>query len=248
MPVGPQRRGPESFGFTPNNPGLRPGGPPPPGGIPPVNPPAPPPPPVVPTPGFSNRTTNYNDLRTNHPGYVRPPDSPNGRNNPEITLSDLTKRAQARFDYFYKPVQQSVINSLGKSNVQPIKQGTAQGFARMRQKAHRQQSRYGITRTPLEKREFDRRVKREKTLGVGSATNEARLDEKQRNDNLRREMINIGRGVASTATDTFADSAGLHAQREANNNAADAQAKASRNQTYSAVGTMIANMIIQAYF
>ncbi len=197
--------------------------------------------------GLSSRTRSLSDLRANYPGFNPTPVTHKPRD-PSGTLAQVVRRDQARFDFFNRPVQQDVIGSLNDSTiVDDARREANDGFVKANSRSLRQQRRFGLQRSAVQQREFNRASGRERSLNQNATVNEARIEQKERNDGLRRELINIGRGVASDATDNLGESAALQSQREANNRNAKAAKKAQNTQTAAAVGSAVLTAILSYY-
>ena len=183
------------------------------------------------------RTTNSTEFAQNYPGFQQGSVNYNP-NNPSRTLADIVGREDARFEYFYEPMIDTVLDELNDTSiVDNARKNADAAFERSADRSLRQQSRYGVNMSPAQQAEFERRKKFEKALNKDATVNDARLDLKQRNDNLRRQLIDIGRGVADTATGGLSAAANNQAAREAQNAAADAQHDAARTATTTSLAT-----------
>lgn len=148
--------------------------------------------------------------------------------NPSQTFADITRREQHRYERNYIPVENAVIGSLGdRSVIDEARDNATAGFEGLQGRQDRSLRRYGVSLDPLQQQETQRRAGMGKSLTYDSAVNDAELYQRERNDSLRNELINVGRGVAQEANAGFAEASGLQAQRDANNRAAKAQSKAS---------------------
>lgn len=177
------------------------------------------------------RSQDLGEVQANHPGFRLPPVNYNS-SDPDAILAQVIKRDQAIYNHFYRPVQQDVIASLNDTSiVDDTREAILSGQADQPARAQRTLRRYGQQMTPIQAAQAERRAAFDQALEFDSGVNEARIDLKERNDSLRRELINIGRGVAGDATSGLGEAAGLQAQREANNRNARAAARAQNYQT-----------------
>lgn len=188
--------------------------------------------------GLSQRTTSTDELAANYPDFNQTPIS-NNPNDPSQTLADIIRREEERYNYFYTTVEDELADSLqDTSTVQSARETADTGFDGLRARQQRQNSRYGLTQTAVAQREFDRRADIGKTLNFDASVNDARLEQKERSDGLRRQLIDIGRGVAGTATEGLTSAANNQTQREANNANAKAQSRAQTTQTIGSLGAL----------
>lgn len=161
-----------------------------------------------------------------------------------MTFAAITDREQQRLEQLYYPVENEVVRSLNDTSiVDAAREDATRGFDNLEARNNRSLRRYGVQLTPVQQREMQRTAGLGRALTYDEAVNTAELAQRTRNDGLRRELINIGRGVASQAQSSFAEATSLQRQREANNDAISAQNRAAAVST---VGNL-ASTAIMAY-
>jgi hypothetical protein len=174
----------------------------------------------------------------NYPGY-RPGSIDFDERNPQNSLAQIIERDQLTFDFFYNPVISDVISSLQDTSiVDTAREGADAAFDKGEARSLRQMSRYNVNMSPAAQKQFNLRQQLSKTLNKDAVVNDARLDLKERNDGLRRQLIDIGRGVADTASSGLTSASRNQAQREANNRNAEAAKDAQNTQTAASVAQM----------
>lgn len=109
------------------------------------------------------------------------------------------------------------------------------------QMANRNASRYGVQLTPAQMREQGRGLQRANTLGSIQALSDARIAQREANQRLLSDLINIGQGVARSSQSSLGEAANLASQRRQAYENARAQSKAN---TYSTIGNLGAAAII----
>jgi hypothetical protein len=107
--------------------------------------------------------------------------------------------------------------------------------------AGRNVSRFGGQLTPAQQQQQQAGLQRSNTLGSIQALGDARIAQREANQRLLSDLINIGQGVARSSQAGLSNAAGLANQREQAYNNAKAQSKA---QTYSTIGGLGAAAII----
>jgi hypothetical protein len=199
--------------------------------------------PMLGGPGSSARSHSREDMAANHPGFNPQPIRFNP-NDPSQTLTDVLAREEQRYNYFYRPVEDELIASLRDTSIiDNARENANAGFGQAAERAARQRSRYGVQQSALEEQQSAAQQAMQQALNFDSTVNDARLEQQERNDGLRRQLIDVGRGFAGDAMSGLSSAAGNQAQRDAANAAARAQHKA---QNIGTVGT-IASAALMAF-
>lgn len=169
-------------------------------------------------------------------------------NNPSGALGELTRREIARYDQLVVPAQQELINSLyDTSIVDDAKANAGEGFDAARARAERHRRRYGLRATGAAEQEAVRASQRQEALDYDSSVNEARIEQKTRNDNIRRDLIDVGRGIAANASSGLGAAADNQSYREAAADQARTQRRAQNQQTATALATTVLTYVLAAY-
>lgn len=109
--------------------------------------------------------------------------------------------------------------------------------------AERNLSRYGGQLTPAQMQQQGRSLQRNTTLGSIQALSDARIAQREANQRLLSDLINIGQGVNRASQSQLGQAAADQSSREQ----AYRNAKASsRAQTYQTVGTLASAAILAA--
>jgi hypothetical protein len=192
----------------------------------------------------TQRTTNLSQLQTNYPSLRSMTAIPDASTDPQAALSAITKRDWERYQALYSPVEDQIIGSLQDSSiVTDARQQAANAFADRDTRTLREQRRYGLSMDPAAQAYQDNVNAMDSRLYGDSKINESRIEQKERNDGLRRALIDIGRGVAGTANSGLGDAASSQAQRNASNIAAKS-AFNQQNTQMGAAAIMAAMMFI----
>ena len=91
-------------------------------------------------------------------------------------------------------------------------------------------SRYGGIQTPLQRQELARKAKLQEATTSASLINDSRLDQNERDTNLRTGLINYYRGVQGSSLQGLSEAAGMQTSRDNQTEMLKAQQKASRTQ------------------
>tara|TARA_R100001163_G_C5066592_1_gene205124 strand:+ start:4050 stop:4685 length:636 start_codon:yes stop_codon:yes gene_type:complete len=112
------------------------------------------------------------------------------------------------------------------------------------QVAERNLSRYGANLTPAQRRQQQRGLQRASTLGSIQALSDARIAQREANQALLSDLINIGQDLNRSSQSQLGSAAGDANQRKQAYDQAKAQSKA---QTYSMAGSLASSAIIAAF-
>lgn len=186
------------------------------------------------------RSLSYQQVLSNYPGFKQSPITYDN-NDPSKTLASISDREMERFQFFYRPVQQDVIRSLQDTSiVDDARRDLSSAFEGRQARTEREMRRFGLTADPATRAYMDQNAAMDRSLHTDSTMNEARLEQKERNDGLRRSLIDIGRGYSDISQSGLADAASNQAQRDAANRQAKAAGKA---QNYQLAATALAAMM-----
>lgn len=153
------------------------------------------------------------------------------------TLAANARAEDERYQELYRPVNQALMDELDENRLLTAAQdsvddtyGTGYTDTKTLARAKREAGRQGVT---IDATSW-KRVEREAELGnaedITYSLSQARTDQRTYNDNLRQELINIGRGVATSGTNMLKDAANMETNRNITNANAAAQQKAARTQ------------------
>lgn len=99
----------------------------------------------------------------------------------------------------------------------------------------RNRSRYGGSLTATQASERDRAIGRASSLGTNNAVNNARIAQKEANQGLMSDLINIGQGVNRASATQMQSAADMHSAR---NNAYTANKAAHKSSTISTIASL----------
>ena len=110
--------------------------------------------------------------------------------------------------------------------------------------AGRNLRRYGGQLTPAQQREQSRGLQRSNTLGSIQALSDARIAQREANQNLMFDLINIGQGVNRSSLSQLGTAGENAVMRKNAFEQAKAQSKAQRNSMIGSMGTALAAFLI----
>lgn len=150
-------------------------------------------------------------------------------------------------DSLYDPLLTDTAGQVGNSNmVQSAFWDTAIQQARSQGISERNRERYGQNLSPA-MQEYQRSSRvRDNALQMSNNVNNARLDEYEYDNSLRRGMINIGRQQMNDAAAGAGIASGSQAQRETAGDAAQAAHKAQQQQNAAAAASAILTIAVLA--
>ena len=164
---------------------------------------------------------------------------------PEKTYANITRQEYLDYVSQYRDFEEQMITEsqtdtslidASRENAQ-IASGIAQGVS------DRNASRYGAALTPAQAQEQRRALERGNTLVSIQSVNDARIAQRELNQNKLADLINIGQGVNRSSLSQMGSAAANATQRK---NAYDSAKAASKAQTMSTVGSLGA-MAIMAF-
>ena len=167
--------------------------------------------------------------------------------NPDKAFADLTRREYEDFVRNYGSFEDQAIRKAqtDTSLIDQAKEDIAGASALTADIQQRNIGRYGGALTAVQQQQMDGALQRGNTLGGIQAMNDARIDQKELNQSMMADLINIGQGVNRSSQSQLGQSAANATQRKNAYQAAKAQSKAA---TYQAVGGLASAAIIAMAF
>ena len=165
---------------------------------------------------------------------------------PDKVFADITRQEYLDYVKNFREFEQELIQkaTTDTSLIDYAREDAATSAERTSQIAQRNLSRYGAALTPAQQQEMQRSIGRGTTLGGIQSVSDARIAQRDANQKLLGDLINIGQGVNRTSLAQL----GSAAQDATMRNNAYKQARASHKaQTAQAVGGL-ASMAIMAAF
>ena len=111
--------------------------------------------------------------------------------------------------------------------------------------AARNRQRYGANLTPAQQQEMERGLTRANNLGLAQSVNDARIAQRELNQGVISDLINIGQGVNRSSLNQMQSAAQNATQRK---NAYEQARAASKAQTYSTIGSLASAAIFAFAF
>ncbi len=166
---------------------------------------------------------------------------------PEKAYADMTRQQYLDYVKNYQPFELALIEKAknDKSLIESARKDVATASTLATGVASRNAQRFGYNLSPDAAREQELRLQRANTLGGIQSVNDAKLAQRDANDQLMANLINIGQGLNRSANSQL----GSAAQDAAARNAAYKSAKAaSKAQTYSTIGSLASTAILAFAF
>jgi len=167
--------------------------------------------------------------------------------NPDKAFADLTRREYEDFVRNYGSFENQAIRKAqtDTSLIDQAKEDIAGASALTADIQQRNIGRYGGELTAVQQQQMDGALQRGNTLGGIQAMNDARIDQKELNQSMMADLINIGQGVNRSSQSQLGQSAANATQRKNAYQAAKAQSKSA---TYQAVGGLASAAILAFAF
>jgi len=165
---------------------------------------------------------------------------------PEATYAAITRQDYVDYVNNYRPYEEQLLDKAKNdtSLIDAAREDSAAAPEVMRQSAARSVSRFGANLTPAQLQQQERGLQRQNTLGGIQAISDARIAQRENNQALMSDLINIGQGVnRSSLSQLGSEAANANARGQAYDSA-KAQSKA---QTYSTIGTLGSAAIMAAF-
>jgi len=166
---------------------------------------------------------------------------------PEATYAGITRQDYVDYVGNYRPYEEQLLDKAQNdtSLIDAAREDSAAAPEAVRQSSARNVSRFGANLTPAQLQQQERGLQRQSTLGGIQAVSDARIAQRENNQALMSDLINIGQGVnRSSLSQLGSEAANANARGQAYDNA-KAQSKA---QTYSTIGTLGSAAIMAAFF
>ncbi len=162
---------------------------------------------------------------------------------PEQTYADISRRDYMNFLRNYSGFEKDLVDQAQNdtSLIDAAREDSAAAAGLASGIADRNASRFGVQLTPAQRQQQQRSLNRANTLGSIQALGDARIAQRETNQRLLSDLINIGQGVNRSSQAGLSNAAGLANQRKQAYDNAKAQSKA---QTYSTIGGLGAAAII----
>ena len=165
---------------------------------------------------------------------------------PDKVFAQITRQEYQDYVKNFREFEQELIQkaTTDTSLIDYAREDAATSRQRTTDIAQRNLSRYGAQLTPAQQQEMNRGIERGTTLGGIQGVSDARISQRDANQRLIADLINIGQGVNRTSLAQL----GSAAQDATARNNAYRQARASHKaQTYSAIGSLGATAILAAF-
>nr|WP_273424929.1 hypothetical protein [Halomonas sp.] len=165
---------------------------------------------------------------------------------PEQTYADITRGEYNNYIRDYRQFELDAIRraTTDTSLIDSAREDSAQAGQIAREVAQRNLSRYGGQLTPAQQQQQSANLQRSTTLGSIQALSDARIAQREANQRLLSDLINIGQGVNRASQSQLGSAAAdANARSQAYRNAR-AQSQA---QTYQTVGSLASAALIAAF-
>ena len=165
---------------------------------------------------------------------------------PDEVFAQITRQEYLDYVKNFRDFEQELIQkaTTDTSLIDYAREDAATSRQRTTDISQRNLSRYGMQLTPAQQQEMDRSIDRGTTLGGIQGVSDARISQRDANQRLLADLINIGQGVNRTSLAQLGSAAADATQR----NNAYRQARANhKSQTYSAIGSLGATAILAAF-
>lgn len=194
------------------------------------------------------QTANMNFNYTLPPGYTPSSNAVNipTVSDPDQAFADLTRQQYIDFITNYGGFEEDLINQAqtDTSIIDQAREDIAGAQQQARDIAQRNISRYGTALTPAQQQEMQRSLGRSNTLGGIQALGDARLAQRDANQTLLADLINIGQGVNRSSLQQMGSAA---ADATARKNQYEQAKAAQKAQTYGLIGSLGAAAILAAF-
>lgn len=165
---------------------------------------------------------------------------------PEQTYADITRGEYNNYIRDYRQFELDAIRraTTDTSLIDSAREDSAQAGQIAREVAQRNLSRYGGQLTPAQQQQQSANLQRSTTLGSIQALSDARIAQREANQRLLSDLINIGQDVNRASQTQLGNAAAdANARSQAYKNA-KAQSQA---QTYQTVGSLASAALIAAF-
>lgn len=152
------------------------------------------------------------------------------------TAAHVAREEDRRYQDIYRPLNQELMEDLGQNKLIDAAQAEVAklgpGFTDAKQKARlkRQAGRQGMTLSADAMRKIDDANQFNNAESAVFTLDKARINQRDYDDNLRSELINLGRGISRSGTNMLNEAANSEAARENANSQAKAANDAAKMQ------------------
>ncbi len=190
---------------------------------------------------FLGDITTNNSKYDSHGDLIIDPGTPAGDQ-----LGQIQQQQQAMYNQVYRPAAQKLIKDVNSTALVDSAKATASvdNTEINYQRGVRQRARMGVTATAGQNSAADYNTKLGTTLTNDGNINRAHIVQKERNDALLGDLVNVSRGISTDAINSASSAAGSEGQRDANNANIAAQNKAQQNQTRGSIAAMAIMMMM----
>jgi hypothetical protein len=166
---------------------------------------------------------------------------------PDKAYANLTRQEYLDYVRNYRGFEEQLINKArtDRSLINQARKDVGTASALTQGVAARNTQRYGVALTPDQIQQRELRLQRANTLGGIQAVNDAKLAQREANDALLADLINIGQGVNRTSQQQLGSAAADATARRNAYTQARAQSKAN---TYSTIGSLASAAILAFAF
>jgi len=191
-------------------------------------------------PGYDSATQKLSDPYTTDDG--RTLHLIQNKTKDEI-FADTLKAEEARYQELYRPLNQQIMSRIGDNSIVDAANKSLDDAigVKQQQRRARQMDRYGVTETAAQAVQNNKLTSLDDALTRTNIMADARVKQHDRDNMLRSELINLGRGISRSGMDGLNTAANAEAQRNMIQSQADAQKSAQKMQmTGMGVGAAIA--------
>ena len=166
-------------------------------------------------------------------------------NDPDKVFADMTRQDYLDYVRDYRDFEKELLEkaSTDTSLIDSAREDAQMAEQRTRDIAQRNVSRYGAALTPAQQREMERNLRRGTTLGGIQSIADARIAQRDANQKLLGDLINIGQGVNRSSLQQLGSAAADATQRKNAYSQARAQYKANKISTIGGLGAAAIMML-----
>lgn len=133
---------------------------------------------------------------------------------PKTELADFLQGQHERFVTDFSDYETALVNARDDTSLIDAAPGIVEDQTRIAQgTAERNRERYGYQQTGAERLETQRQDQRQEALSLAGGVNNARLAQRDSNQQLIGNLFNIGQGVYNSATSGLMNATQMQAQR-----------------------------------
>ncbi len=158
-------------------------------------------------------------------------------NDPDKVFADMTRQDYLDYVAKYREFEEELLEkaSSDTSLIDSAREDASLAEERTRGIQQRNISRYGAALTPAQQREMERGLRRGTTLGSIQSIADARIAQRESNQRLLADLINIGQGVNRSSLTQLGSAAADATQRK---NAYEQARSQYKSQKYSNIGAL----------